>query len=279
MAFVLMTVLVILARIVKGSSSSAIIALPATIFFWFAVLMITTVQSLFLTTVFFGVPLDLRSRLVETTQGNPFNNGLPPPSARYSIRLCESAGKTLGELSDNLLAALNRAGYTDHAIYPFQDGFAVLTRFEQRDSAGYPSRDRWPEWGEAPLPLSKLFTVDYIRALFLGKSGIFRFFIFTLTPESPTISSQQTTPTQARKWLLTGPSQLPNKVRDFQTKYPFLFTSAVYEFDATGDHAEFVPQSKLTGLTELLGSKIVARPKNELTASSICFDSRFATLQ
>jgi hypothetical protein len=215
----------------------------------------------------------------QPVEANPFEHGLPNPSARYSLRLCESAGRTLGELSDNLLAALNRAGYTDYAIYPYQDGFAVLTRFEQRDSQGNPSRNRWPELGQAALPLSKLFTMDYIRALFLGKRGVFRFFIFTLTPESPHFSFKETTPAEARSWLLNGPTQLTNDVRRSQTHYPFLFMSVVYEFDATGDHAKFLKQSELTGLTELLGSKIVKKPNRDFLPSSICFDSKVASLE
>jgi hypothetical protein len=126
----------------------------------------------------------------------PFLLGLPRPSARFSIRLCESAGKTLGELSDNLCAALSRAGYTDRAIYPYQDGFAVLTRLEQRDARGNPSNDRWPnvDLNQGALPLSSLFSMDYIRALLFGKYGVYRFFIFTLTPEYPQFSSNETTP-------------------------------------------------------------------------------------
>jgi hypothetical protein len=293
---VLMTIPVVSARIAKGSSSTT--ALPGIIIVWFTLFIVSAV-NLFLFALIYSASNAAFSGNVQSAphvtesapdytkhwaaptplSTNPFEEGLPQPSARFSLRLCESAGKTLGALSDNLLAALNRAGYTDHAIYPFQDGFAVLTRFEQRDLAGNPSSDRWPELGQPAIPLSKLFSVDYIRALFLGKRGIFRFFIFTLTSESPKIGPEETSPAEARTWLLTGPTQLPNDVRRSQTQYPFLFTSIVYEFDAAEDHAKFVEESALTGLTELLGSKIVKQSNQDVVPSSICFDTQFATLQ
>ena len=77
---------------------------------------------------------------------------------------------------------------------------------------------------------------------------------------------------------MRGPTDLPNDVKQCKINYPFLFTSIVYEFDGTSDHAKFVAQSKLTGLTQLLGSKIV-KVNGSVVPSSICFNSKVALLQ
>jgi len=217
-------------------------------------------------------------RLPSLEKPSPFAQGLPNPSARYDIRLCRTAGQTLGELSDNLATALAHAGYTDYAIYPFQDGFAAITRFEQRDSKGNPSADRWPQIDQTALSLSSIFSWDYLRSLFLGKYGVFRFFIFTLTSESPGFSGKQATQAEAKQWLMTGPEKLPNDVRQVTVPYPFLFSAMVYEFSASSDKTSFVEQSKLTGLTELLGSKIVTNSKPDTVPKSLCFDSQTAYL-
>jgi hypothetical protein len=222
-----------------------------------------------------GKPLVSPSQIEEPS---PFAEGLPIPSARYSIRLCRTAGQTLGDLSDHLLAALAHAGYTDYAIYPFQDGFAAITRFEKRDSKGNPSADRWPQIDQSALSLSSIFSLDYIRSLFLGKYGTFRFFIFTLTSESPGFSGKQTSEAEARHWLMTGPERLPNDLREVTVQYPFLFSALVYEFSASSDQTSFVEQSELPGLTELLGSKIVTSSKPDLVPKSVCFDSQTAYL-
>jgi hypothetical protein len=120
--------------------------------------------------------------------------------------------------------------------------------------------------------------LDYIRSLFLGKYGTFRFFIFTLTSESPGFSGKQTSETEARQWLMTGPERLPNDVREVTVQYPFLFSALVYEFSASSDQTSFVEQSELPGLTELLGSKIVTSSKPDIVPKSVCFDSQTAYL-
>ncbi len=125
-------------------------------------------------------------------------------------------------------------------MYPYHDGFAIITRVEKREKDGHPSIDRWANMNEIPLPIANIFSAEYLQRLFVGREGMFRFFIFTFTSGSPALSSTETNPAEASEWQTRGPVSISDNLKNMEIRYPFVFSVMIYEFNAVGNRTLFV---------------------------------------
>lgn len=209
-----------------------------------------------------------------TTVPNPLAGGLPEPSARTNLQLLEASGNTLGDLHDHFVSALAKANYSAYAVYPFEQGFAVITRVEKCKRDGTLSSDRWANLDQTALPLSDVFSRKYWKRLFQGRSGDYRFFIFTFTASPPSFTGKETDAADAIVWQAQGPSVLPQDLRDVKIAHPFTFGVMVYQFVAAGDGTRFLkpPEARLGAWEELEGSKIVPSWKIGSVPSSVSFE-------
>lgn len=165
----------------------------------------------------------------------------------------------MGELGDHFVTALAKANYSAYAVYPYEHGFALITRVEKCEKDGSIAKDRWANLDQTGLPLSKVFTYEYWNQLFRGRRGDYRFFIFAFTRGPLKFTAKETTATEAALWQAQGSPVLPSGQRDIKINYPFFFSVMVYEFSSAGDSTVFLrPQNAVLGAwEELEGSKIV----------------------
>jgi hypothetical protein len=221
-----------------------------------------------------------QQQLPPATQ-NPLAKGLPEPSARCSLQLLETSGNTLGDLCDHFVSALGKANYSAYAVYPYELGFAVITRVEKCKKDGTIAHDRWANLDQTALPLFDVFSRKYWKRLFQGRTGDYRFFIFTFTAGPPGFTGKETTVTDASVWQVEGPSVLPADLRDVKINYPFAFGVMVYQFIAAGDSTRFLKphEARLGAWEELEGSKIVQIWNIDSFPSAVSFDVDHVSLR
>lgn len=212
---------------------------------------------------------------------NPLKEGLPEPSARCSLELLDTSGKTLGELRDHFASALGKANYSAYAAYPYEQGFAIITRIEKCEKDGTLARDRWANLDQTALPLSDVFSPAYWKRLFEGRDGDFRFFIFTFTSASPIFTGKEATAKDATVWQVEGPSVLPADLRDAKINYPFVFSVMVYQFKAAGDGTVFLKphEARLGAWEELKASKIIPSWNEGSVPTYISFEADHVSMK
>lgn len=106
----------------------------------------------------------------------------PPPGPAATLELApglitESSPQTAKEVHGRLTQVLETAGFEKWLIYAYQDGFALVARWEHFEEDGDPAGDRFP----ARLPAMKRggFEIDHhAQVLFNAPPGFYRLFVF-----------------------------------------------------------------------------------------------------
>ncbi len=106
----------------------------------------------------------------------------PPPDPAATLELpegliTEPSPQPLKEVYDRLTQVLETAGFEKWLVYAYQDGFAMVARWEHFDENGGPAGDRFP----ARLPAMKRggFEIDHhAQVLFNAAPGFYRLFVF-----------------------------------------------------------------------------------------------------
>ena len=104
----------------------------------------------------------------------------PPPASTRAVIPQEyfQAKKNLGQVYNQLRAAILKCNYKEFRLFGIEKGFAILTRLERIEKDGTPSNaDRWGRGKQYPSSLS-----EYLSALLMGTEGNFRVIMFIVTP-------------------------------------------------------------------------------------------------
>ncbi|MCB0640459.1 MAG: hypothetical protein KDC44_02420 [Phaeodactylibacter sp.] len=186
----------------------------------------------------------------------------PPPKASASQILptmyFEDA-KNLGDVDRVLSSAIGGVGYTEKSYYYVPDGFALVTRLEQinQDASSMPPPDRW---SANLLPLRRFSLVDYLNALFMGKKGTFRVFVFVVTPYPFSQTSEAPTKPEAQEWLDSGYNVLPPQLAQKEYTYEYNVTALIYEFELVENgESHFIENSNHSSQTHLEKSRIISQ--------------------
>lgn len=184
----------------------------------------------------------------------------PPPKASASQilpwRFFEDAIQ-LGDVDQILSEAIGFCGYNEKSYYYVPDGFALVTKLEQINVDATPKLppDRW---SPNLLPLQRFSLGDYLRALFMGKKGHFRVFVFIVTPYP--FSQRPDAPTKAiaQNWLVSGFNILPKPLAELPFNSDYSVTTLIYQFELVENgESRFVEQSWHSCQTHLERSNIL----------------------
>lgn len=168
----------------------------------------------------------------DTKQGLP-DFPYPPPAASTLYVLPRDVfpdTPTIGQVTDSILAALERNGYVERGFFRMRpDGIALVTRLERinDDGSSYPEPNRWPaEWGHRTLS-------QILWSLFYVNAGRYRVIVFVLNEAPFSTSTKEPTGNEARDWLRTGANTLPSDIA--QKSYGSRkCTALIYEFSSDG---------------------------------------------
>jgi len=183
----------------------------------------------------------------------------PQPSAANTIgRSLFFPGSTrLGQVADELEAALDQTGYSERSYLRAPGGFALVTRLERfrADGSSAPGSERWAVSDERPtLRLS-----DYLRALVFAPPGHFRVVAFVVSPFPYSYREAPVTSEEAVGWLRVGLNRLPEDVAATPLTDAHRVDALVYEFERDPDRpARILVPGGLSGAQHLGGSGILA---------------------
>jgi tetratricopeptide (TPR) repeat protein len=183
----------------------------------------------------------------------------PEPSTSYPFpKDVFSRHATAGEVTDAILAALERSGYVERSFYQTGDGgIALVTRLEMITNDGSPAADaeRWPA-GYDNKPAS---FADFVRGLFFAKAGRYRVIVFVLQEASFRTSETKATALEAEKWLTEGLIKLPPQLASKPFGKDSTCTALIYEFTSTGTTAKPAQvKSSLTGKQHLIKAGLLS---------------------
>jgi len=182
----------------------------------------------------------------------------PPPEPSAQTVLADSlfrpAGRpnpSLSSVAATLVAALERARYSEYSYYRAPNGFALVARLERIDPDGTPM----PEAFRFLLPGStEPFSIGaYVKRLFFAPTGFYRQIVFAVTDQPFTATGARLDAAGAARLLSGGANSL---AREFD-RLPFTdghrVTALIYEFrkgTGQGDVATLTP-SRLGARTHL----------------------------
>lgn len=142
---------------------------------------------------------------------------MPWPPGQFTDRLIFEKSElgefrsTLGDYHDRVKQALKNANYPEPSLYAIPGGFAMAAvpeRFlDDGSAAGGTNR-----WTDGKLPLRSGNFVEYLRYLFLGATGHFRWFVFYATQSDFGNASAGPSVEEVRRWANGGFSDLPSTV-------------------------------------------------------------------
>jgi hypothetical protein len=175
----------------------------------------------------------------------------PPPasSASYVLPKRLFEGKdTLGQVSNEILGALEKSGYVERRFFRTQvDGVALVTRLERINEDGTPVEEttRFP----AGFTSYQSDLINFLRGLFYVAPGRYRVIVFVMQDTPFTQSEKKVTGDEARSWLKTGANDLPKDVAERAFRDGTV-TALVYEFASDGTVVRIV-ESNVTGRQHL----------------------------
>jgi hypothetical protein len=146
-------------------------------------------------------------------------------------------GRSLSEVSDKLISALERAGYAEYRLYYVPCGFALVTRLEQIDDGGNPL-DGKNRWNVEVIGMRDFSLSEYLRALFLAPEGRYRLIVFVVSPENFRTVRGAVSRRTALEWLERGATSLDEVFRQIEFSNEFRATALIYEFYARGRSEE-----------------------------------------
>ncbi|HEX2712282.1 MAG TPA: hypothetical protein VHM88_08675 [Candidatus Acidoferrales bacterium] len=142
----------------------------------------------------------------------------PPPQPYASDVIASETflkrgAKTLGNVGEQVSEKLRAAGYPNVSFFSIGDaGFAMVTRLERVTKSGRPFNDRWQEIEHANLALNlENFSItEYLQALFQKRAGLFRLFVFLISPTHIIPDPQsRATLEMVHQWQQAGRAVLP----------------------------------------------------------------------
>jgi hypothetical protein len=135
----------------------------------------------------------------------------------------------LGEYDQALSRALEQFGYGAKGYFYYPGGFALATRLEQITSDGETlnTPDRFSKLPPAP----KVFSFDYLRHIFIPRTGFFRIIVFIITDQTIQESNETTTAVVAEGWPDKGASGLPCNIASTLGSPNETVSAYIYEFD------------------------------------------------
>lgn len=154
----------------------------------------------------------------------------PPPIASDRVALSLNIGspglRTVGELDQMILSALDRRGYVQRAHYAVPNGYALVTRVEQirKDGTSEPVPYRFSD--QIPPPNS---LAGYLAGLFTSRPGYYRIIVFVAT-DVPFNDTGPPLGEDYAKQLLHGPATLPAAVATQRLPPATKVTVLIYEY-------------------------------------------------
>ncbi len=165
----------------------------------------------------------------------PFPIDPPFASSRMQLpafpAMQAQATHSLGEYDQLISSALEQFGYVTKGYFYYPGGFALATRLEQIKSDGE-SLTPPDRFSKLP-PVPKVFSFDYLRHIFIPRTGFFRIIVFIITNQTIQESDQSTTASIAEGWPDHGVPGLPSKVAKELAPQDETVNVYIYEFDNT----------------------------------------------
>ena len=167
----------------------------------------------------------------------------PPPAASTRFDLARDLFKrreTVGEVANQIVAALENSGYVERSFFrTTADGVVLVTRIERINIDGTPSALRWPAWrgNQSGLNLQ-----EFLSGLFYVDRGRYRVIVFVLQERLISPSPRSATAAEARVWLQTGANRLPREVAN-RPYGDSVCSVLVYEFASDGRTVRTVDSS------------------------------------
>jgi hypothetical protein len=137
----------------------------------------------------------------------------------------------LAEYDKVLTTALDQFGYSDKGYYSYPGGFALATRLEQikPDGEFLNPPDRFSKLPPPP----KTFSFDYLRHIFIPRTGFFRIIVFIVTDQTIQESNVAAAESVAEGWPDHGVPGLPSKVAHTVADPDETINVYIYEFQNT----------------------------------------------
>lgn len=138
---------------------------------------------------------------------------------------------SLGEYDRTISSALEEFGYATKGYFYYPGGFALATRLEQikPDGESLNPPDRFSKLPPAP----RVFSFDYLRHIFIPRTGFFRIIVFIITNQAIQESNQSTTAAIAEGWPHHGIPGLPPKIAKTLAPADETVNVYIYEFENT----------------------------------------------
>jgi hypothetical protein len=163
----------------------------------------------------------------------------PPPRYSAFVEIPRAwiapSEATLGSVADRLERAFDSAGYAERSYFWIPGGFALASRIEtiRNDAAPAEGAERWAvEMDRPPQGF-----VDYIRALFDARPGLYRVIVFAATNEAVSAGEHAPSSSEARSWMYRGLLQLPASVRKLSYESDHHTIALIYEFEQPPDRS------------------------------------------
>jgi hypothetical protein len=160
--------------------------------------------------------------------------------------------RTLGNLNDALVSAMQTTGYYEKSYYAVPRGFALATRLEQiaEDGSSKMAPDRW----SAGPPRVEHFS-EYLRALLTANPGYYRVVVFVVTDTPFAETGAPVSESEAEKWLTSGANKLPAAIANSAFGQNTVCTALIYEFErSAGSAPVLLEPSRLDAHTHLVKS-------------------------
>jgi hypothetical protein len=185
----------------------------------------------------------------------------PAPSSSYPIPIEMFAKyKTVGEVTDAIIRALESRGYVERSFYTAGNGGVVLvTRLESIAPDGTPLNppDRWRR--VIPGRGSGQGFAELVTGLFFATPGYYRVIVFVIGGSPFEKAEKPATEEQATAWLEQSVERLPREIADRPYEKTEGCTALTYEFDV---HQEGKPSAlkpgRLPAYTHLERSGLLA---------------------
>lgn len=200
-----------------------------------------------------------------TTGSAPPESALPDfpwPPPRWSARkdltdIARHHATTLGEIADNLVTALNNAGYPEYSLYAAPGGFALVARLERTEEDGTPNADfRFlSPREEEPFDLT-----EYVSALFFTPEGYYRQIVFVVTDQPFVAADEAPNVAAAESMLGDGATALDAPLRERPVADATRVIAIVYEFrkGAGPEDVAIITPGRLDGDLHMVRSGIAA---------------------
>jgi hypothetical protein len=142
---------------------------------------------------------------------------------------------TLGSVANRLERAFDSAGYAERSYFWIPDGFALASRIEtiRADAAPAEGAERWTVEMDRPAQ----GFVDFIRALFDARPGLYRVIVFAATDAAFSAGERAPSSSEARSWMYRGLMQLPASVGRLPYGADHHTMALIYEFEQPADRS------------------------------------------